>query len=516
MARALSQLLKVILIWQLSSLTGCVWISHRLEVQKVDPGRKVRITTPVKAHLKDGSTVVYLTGVTVTPEFLDGPGDRYDIALAQSKVVRVPLDDVAGMESFVTKVNKTRSIVVSSLVSVGTVVGSVALFKAIFGSCPTVYSNDGTVEEAELFSSSIAPLLESRDLDRLQAQPGPDGILRLELRNEAMETHYINHLQLLEIQHASDELVLPDDQGRPLIVGTLRPPASVLDRAGRDVRGTVLNADGQAFMTDQQTLDSVRTTSMDDWLDLAVPVPQGSTSVALVVRARNSLLNTVLLYDVMLQRSGARAIEWLGSDLSRISNVVQLGRWYQQRSGLHVSVWRQGQYEEVARLPDSGPIFWHDAAAVIPVKAGETNLRLRLSFVSDQWRIDQIRFAAVARETTPRLIDVMDVTDAGRNVERAARERIRASDDQYFQTLPGQRFLVDFNVGSVSAGVSRTFLISSQGYYIEWIRGAWIRSAASNKPFVPDDEALLAAIHKWRSIRESFEREFMSARVPVN
>jgi hypothetical protein len=58
------------------------------------------------------------------------------------------------------------------------------------------------VEEAELFSNSIAPLFEARDVDRLQAQPDANGMLRLDVRNEAMETHYINHLQLFEVQHA--------------------------------------------------------------------------------------------------------------------------------------------------------------------------------------------------------------------------------------------------------------------------------------------------------------------------
>ena len=515
MARVASVLLKCISICVLSSFAGCVWISHRLEVQKVDPHNAVTITTPVKAHLKDGSTVVYRTGVTVLATSLSGPGDRYDVALAQSKVDSVPLDDVVGMESFETKVNTTQSIVVSSLVTAGTVAGTVALFKAIFGSCPTVYSNEGNVEEAELFSSSIAPLFEARDLDRLQAQPDPNGILRLELRNEAMETHYINHLQLLEVQHATNEFVLPDEQGHPLVASDIHPPASAVNRAGHDVRASVLDADEQSYITDRPTIDSVQAASMDDWLDITAPVPEGSRTVALVVRARNSLLNTVLLYDVMLQRSGARAIDWLGKDLSHISTAVQLGRWYQQRAGLHISVWREGHYEEVARIGDSGPIFWHDAAAVVPVRRGETSLRLRLSFVADQWRIDRVGVAR-AREAEPRVIDAFEVTGARGRVETAAHERIRASDDQYLQTTPGQRFFVHFNAGNALRRGLRTFLLSSQGYYIEWIRGSWIRNASTARPFVPDDDALLAALRKWGSIRESFEREFMSARVPVN
>jgi hypothetical protein len=44
------------------------------------------------------------------------------------------------------------------------------------------------VLHAEAFSYSIAPLLEARDVDRLATQPDADGHLRIEVRNEALET----------------------------------------------------------------------------------------------------------------------------------------------------------------------------------------------------------------------------------------------------------------------------------------------------------------------------------------
>src|SRR5678809_654746 len=75
-----------------------------------------------------------------------------------------------------------------------------ALDPKCFGSCPTFYRDSaGTpVLEAEGFSYSIAPLFEARDVDRLRARPGSDGKLALEVRNEAFETHFLNHLELLE------------------------------------------------------------------------------------------------------------------------------------------------------------------------------------------------------------------------------------------------------------------------------------------------------------------------------
>jgi hypothetical protein len=499
------------------SVAGCVF--HRVQVQRVIPGDTV-VTSPVKAHLKDGYTVVYANGVTVSGGMLRGTGIRYDLALKQAtNVDNIPLDSVVGMESFQTRVDGGKTAIVTTLAvvgTVGTVVGVIALFKAIFGSCPTVYSGDGAVEEAELFSNSIAPLFEARDVDRLQAQPDSRGILRLEVRNEAMETHYINHLQLFEVQHSADEFVLPDAEDHPVVVRGVRPPPTIAGRSGQDLRETLGAADGKFYRTDRRFIDNARADDIDDWIDLTADVPDGANSVALVFRLRNSLLTTTLLYDEMLGPAGARAIDWLGSGLAQISNAVELGRWRERRAGLHISVWRDGAYHEVARVPDSGPIDWHDVAAVIPAVKGETSLRIRLSFLADQWRIDRVGVASAEREGTPRVIQISDVTGSSGRPENTAMESLSAPDDRYLQTNPGERFFVDFNVGQTPDGRSRTFLLSSQGYYTEWIRGAWIQTASAKEPFKPTDEALLGAVRRWAATRESFEERFVKDRVPVH
>jgi len=438
-------LLRALLGGLVISATGCVF--HRVQVQAVIPSDAVVVTSPVKAHLKDGSTVVYAKGVTVSGGTLHGAGIRYDLSLKQPTYVDgIPLDSVVGLESFQTRVNGVETAVVTTLVTAGAIAGSVALFKAIFGSCPTVYSSDGTVAEAELFSNSIAPLFEARDVDRLQAQPDSNGVLRLEVRNEAMETHYINHLQLFEVQHSADEFVLPDTQGHPVVVRGVRTPEDITDRSGQDLRATLNAADNVVYSTDKRRIETATVEDLDDWIDLTAPVPEGADSTTLVFRLRNSLLDTTLLYDVMLAPAGARSIDWLGSGLSRISSAVELGRWHERRAGLHISVWRDGAYREAVRVADTGPISWHDVAAVIPAQTGEKSLRIRLSFLADQWRIDRVGVAAAEREPAPRVIQISAVTGSDGNPANAAHDSLSAPDDRYLQTSPGQRFFVDFNV----------------------------------------------------------------------
>ncbi len=57
------------------STTAC-FVFHRVEVKEVAPRDAVVVTSPVKAHLKDGSTVVYAKGVTVSGGSLRGAGLR--------------------------------------------------------------------------------------------------------------------------------------------------------------------------------------------------------------------------------------------------------------------------------------------------------------------------------------------------------------------------------------------------------------------------------------------------------
>src|SRR5205085_10480037 len=115
---------------------ACVVISHRVDVQKIDPHKDVEVKTPVKAHLNDGSTVVYPDGVKISGGMLRGNGVMDDITLTQHKPVQlISLENVAGIEAFRTKTNTAQSIVFSALASAGGVAAGAALAVAIFGSC---------------------------------------------------------------------------------------------------------------------------------------------------------------------------------------------------------------------------------------------------------------------------------------------------------------------------------------------------------------------------------------------
>jgi hypothetical protein len=275
------------------------------------------VRSPVKAHLADGGTVVFPSGASVGRGQITGSGQAYPL-LGGTPVPRgaVPLDSVVGLETFVGKLLAAPTVVVSLAATAVGALATAGLAVAIFGSCPTVYADTGTgpVLEAEGFSYAIAPLLEHRDVDRVRVRPLGDGTIRLELRNEALETHHINHLALTAVRHAAGARVVPDQSGRPVALAAVRPLAEATDRAGRDVRSALADADGRLFATDPRTATAARIGDLDDWIDVAADDLPPGDSVAVVLRLRNSLLNTVLLYEGML--GGRDAADWLAGGLS--------------------------------------------------------------------------------------------------------------------------------------------------------------------------------------------------------
>ena len=123
-------------------VSACIHVYQSIRTRPLDPHTAVSVTTPVKAHLADGSTVVFLSGVTVDSQAVRGNGSRYSLTLRDSAAVTsIPLDSIVGMEAFEQSVNGVSSFAVSVLATGGLSLAVGALAVAIFGSCPTVYAD---------------------------------------------------------------------------------------------------------------------------------------------------------------------------------------------------------------------------------------------------------------------------------------------------------------------------------------------------------------------------------------
>ncbi|MGI8842868.1 MAG: hypothetical protein ACR2HZ_04145 [Gemmatimonadaceae bacterium] len=505
----------------LIGVAACIQNFRRVDAEQVTASRSdsVQVPTPVKAHLLDGSTVVFGGGAFVVRDSVRGTGVGYDIRLASTgtRSWTIPLDSVLAMETFRQATNVGTSVLTTLLASAATFAVASVLAVAIFGSCPTIYSVPDTggtpVLEAEAFSASIAPLLEGRDVDRLTLRPNALGRVRLEVRNEALETHYINHLELLAVRHGAGEMVLPDGRGIPVAVRGIIAPSVATDRVGRDLRPVFEAMDDRLFASDPGSIATALEGDLEERLELAVPAPKAD-SAALVLTMRSSLLNTVLMYDFMLGRPGAKSLDWLATGIEEISTAIQLGRWMNERTGMRVSVWDGTAWRRVVRLPDYGPIAWRHVAVVVPVPPGIDTLRVRLAFAPDGWRIDEAKFAMQLRRPAVRSMPLARMADRDGAPHATGLAAITSPDSSYLETRPGTMFTIEFDAGPTPADSSVTLLLASQGYYTEWVRGSWIKNA-TGEPFQPTDATLDQAVRRWLVVKDSMETQFHSSRIPV-
>lgn len=509
-------------VWLLAllSVTATACVVVRRNAVEIRPDELRIVDVPLRVFMADGSFVVFPGGAVVVDDVIRGEGARYDLFREPAgQVATLPLDSVLGVEALTEPANVPLSLLATIGGAVLTVAGGIALACAAdpkcFGSCPTIYSTvDGeAVLEAETFSYSVSPLLESRDLDGLAARSDANGFVELEIRNEALETHYINHLELVEIEHAVDERVLPDGDRTPAVIGPVRAFDDARDRSGRDVTQTLRAADDAVFATVPERIADVSAQDTRDWIDMTVPAVDADT-VAVVVRLRNSLLNTVLFYELMLRDQGVGALEWMARDIARIGNAVELGAWYHRTMGLRLEVESDRGFEEVARLGDMGPIAWSEVALRLPVTRGRPT-RLRLSFLADAWRIDRIAWSPRIRRAEGRTIPVAELIPITGEPAGAMQSQIAAADDDYLVTTAGSGFVARFDAGAEPAGSRRSFLLGSQGYYTEWVRPYWIRTGGTAGPFRPTPETVPELMRRWIDLKPAMESAFHATRIPV-
>jgi hypothetical protein len=480
------------------------------------------VESPIRAFLANGSVAVFQGGARISPMHISGEGVVYDLMRNPTTTgsVALALDSVVGVEAFDDDTNIPLTILAAVGSTVVITAGAVAIACAVdpkcFGSCPTVYAYDahGEVLEAEAFSYSVSPLLEGRDVDVLSSTTADSaGTVSLEIRNEALETHFINHLELLEVRHGGRDIVLTDASHAPIVVAPTRPFAWVRDRAGRDVGDAVGARDGVAFSSTEERVARVVAGDDRDWVDTEIP-PVDADTAAIVLRLRNSLLNTILFYEFMLGRQGAGALDWMARDLDRIGGAVELGSWFHQTMGLRLSVETDEGFREVARLGDTGPIAWKNVAFRVPVRRGAPT-RIRLSFLADEWRIDHLAWSPAVTDAEVVTHAAARIEPLGTATEPDLTERVRAADDTYLVTTAGTGFTVRFHVGGAPPGVTRTFLLSSQGYYSEWVRPRWIREGDPDRRFEPGPEVVPSLMERWTEVKGPMEAAFHGTRIPV-
>jgi hypothetical protein len=118
---------RLISVMFLLAVGGCAFRSVGASALATS-GDAPTVTTPVKAHLTDGTTIVYRHGVVLTHDSLQGAGTRYGLTLGDSTAVTsVSASRVASLTRFHDHYDAAASLFTSLLSAGALIFGFIAL-----------------------------------------------------------------------------------------------------------------------------------------------------------------------------------------------------------------------------------------------------------------------------------------------------------------------------------------------------------------------------------------------------
>ncbi|MCH7573894.1 MAG: hypothetical protein IIA59_02100 [Candidatus Marinimicrobia bacterium] len=498
-----------------------------LKREVITPG--LRIKSPTKAFLMDASFLLFPYGFSVVNDTIRGVGTRYwlDHADLESKPYTIPLDSIGAMSYYDLK-SSPGSLLGSTLL--GLYGGFITAYsiecitcpKCCFGSCPTLYTHDGKEYklEAELFSYSLSKFFQENDLDRLSQKIPQNGLYQVRVSNEALETHYINELSLITVSHQIGTKLFPSDKGGFIATTTLQPPIEAVNSLGEDVFNLLHSRDDRWYRSDTNMVRKLAEGVYSDWVDLKLKLPEKATNVKLVLHLRNTLLSTILLYDVVLASQGIAALEWTERMNKDLLYASQYHAIYNSYSGMDIKVYRNGKWIQQASLKDVGPIAGKDVAVELAAsKDAEGIMRVRLEFFPDNIMIDYVAFEANNSLKEALLVDKIlptEIYDHTGQKRDDILELIEKSDNQFLITSPGESYYFNYNIPP-SERMEKTVFVQSKGYYTEWIRGEWLmpRSAGYQFDLLRVDETIAQLRQSWLANRGLIESEFFKTKIPL-
>ncbi|HEY3055050.1 MAG TPA: hypothetical protein VGK31_03855, partial [Thermoanaerobaculia bacterium] len=377
--------------------------------------------------------------------------------------IRVDLRQVNAVE--IRELDRSRSIMKSVGLAAGIVAVAAILVSLTKSSCPIAYIDRGN--GWELVGESYAgAAFRSTQRDDLLPLPdlGSASSIRIRLRNEARETQYTDHAELVIVEHAPQLRALSTFDGRVVLVGNARSPVAAHDRYGQDVMSIVSDRDERLMVTDPEAAATTRDDALEDQLTAEFSVPSQGTPVLELVAGNTAWLD--LVFGRFFAAMGERLPVYLarGND-SAAGPRIQ--RW-REREGvdLIVELKTGDSWRRVAIVPTVGGAALREVAIPLPLEDSRTPAQVivRVRGGLGFWRID--RLALSVEDETQAAVRRVQATRAQATTSGDRLAAISATDGDY-DTLSewNESLEMTFNVPPPANGLTRTAFLFTSGYY---------------------------------------------------
>lgn len=430
-----------------------------------------------KVHLKNGDvSVMESWEVNSSKDTLLGTGQLFNYNRKQIKAgsMRFSLDEIAIIETNQFEELKSkdtgRIIALSILTAANIAIVAYCAInpKACFGSCPTFYvegNNSLHTANAEGFSSSIAPILEMKDLDALQ-HSSPAGAFYLTMKNEAMETHVVNEVYIEAVPKNQGEKIYADrNDNYYRCRGLISPDKAIVEE--KDVLEKIKRIDELEYFSVTDSLD------LFSKEEIYLSFEKGlDTEAGLVINFRQTLLSTFLLYS---------ALSYMGNDFGEIFARIEtsdrtkkyFSKPYQELGGIKVFIRNlEKEWVLVEEVRETGPIAKNLNIVPLPAFKNESPVEIKLELTRGLWRIDHVALTQITDQVVPVKIAVSEIRSI--NGQTCDVQDILFDDQKSLISLPGDEFKLKFELPEVPDGKEYELFLSSKGYYLEWIRQEWL------------------------------------------
>jgi hypothetical protein len=355
-------------------------------------------------------------------------------------------------------------------------IGLIALIGVGFGiimfatkqSCPFIYSYDGEqyVFDGEPLGGTVSKGLGRSDFSRLDFLKESDGLYKLMVTNEVLETQFIDKINLHYVDHPVGTEVAADPLGNLHVISQPQAPLKAVDKAGNDLLKFVNNRDKVNW---QSTLPSDSTAfpaEMRAQLTFTFLKPEGAEKAHILFNAGTALWGSRMIREILLLR-GEKVKDWYADIDADGEEYTKLYNWNEREELFFLKVWvkeKDGWHVREV-FPAGGPLVLEDRVVPIDLSniEGDT-IEIRINPPHTFWSIDYVGLVFEESKVESVEIPIHDVTDLKRT---NTHDLLKDIDDNYL-TMPevGEGFLVSFKAPApTAAGKIRTVFANTTGYY---------------------------------------------------
>ena len=422
--------------------------------------------SPDEVTLPVADDIVGVTMRNLTEIRFDSAGTlRGDtvFATAAKHTVALPVDSLKTI--WLRRGNATGTVLLVVGVAAGALLVAGGIAAATKESCPFIYSWDGTqyTFDAEPYGGAITEGLARHDYGALEHLRATNGQYRLLVTNEVNESQFTDLLELWVVEHAPGVRIAPDEFGGLHTLAAPQPPFAVRDADGNDLLPW-LKATDQLVWQSEPLADASGGVRED--ITLSFVRPSGARQMKLVTRVGTGNWGSHMI-RVLLGLRGHAVDDWY-ADLDANPEAADSVRTWSVREGLYglaIEVGERSGWEAEGVLVGGGPFTTEDRVIALDISAvvGDTvNLRLRPA--RGFWAFNS--FAADYSTDEPLRVDTLMVRSAEAAKQGDVSMLLATADGQYQELpVPGDFAVVTFDAPPVQAGLERTILLHSAGYY---------------------------------------------------